>query len=113
MHQQRVLSGALALGLGLLACSKPAPPPPPPEASPAGRRFQPIDLNAPLNTSLPDQARVKLDLAAARAAVAAKRQVEGKLPDSLDELGLKLNYPADLSYDASTGAVKSSSYPAF
>ena len=41
-----------------------------------------IDLNAPLNTSLPDQARVKLDLAAARAAVAAKRQVEGKLPDS-------------------------------
>lgn len=45
--------------------------------------------------------------------MAAKRQVEGKLPDSLDELGLKLNYPGDLSYDSSSGAVKSSSYPTF
>lgn len=111
MYEQRVLSLVLVLGMGL-ACSKPAPPPPP-ETSPAGRRSQPVDFNAPLNTSLPDQARVKLDLAAARAAVAAKRQVEGKLPDSLDELGLKLNYPGDLSYDSSSGAVKSSSYPTF
>lgn len=112
MLQERVLSAALVLSLAV-ACSKAPPPPPPPEATPTGRRSQPIDFNAPLNTSLPDQARVKLDLAAARAAIAAKRQVEGKLPDSLDELGLKLNYPADLSYDSATGAVKSSSYPTF
>jgi hypothetical protein len=111
MLQERVLSAALVLSLAV-ACSKAPPPPPPPEATPTGRRSQPIDFNAPLNTSLPDQARVKLDLAAA-VRDRAKRPVEGMLTDSLEELVLKLNYPADLCYDSASGVVKSSSYPTF
>lgn len=89
---------------GVVACSKSSDPPTPP-------RTTPVAPNAPLNLSKPDEARVQLDLAAVRAAVERAKQIDGKTPASLDEMGVKLNYPADLTYDAATGAVQSKTYP--
>jgi hypothetical protein len=87
-------------------CSSKEPKAPPVE------RTAPVS-EAPLNLDKPDQARVELDLAQVRGAVRNAQQVNGVIPKSIDELGLKLFYPGDLEYDASTGAVKSKTYPRF
>jgi hypothetical protein len=65
-------------------------------------------------TSQPDQARVRVDLAAVRGALQTWKAEHNAWPGSISELGLTaLNYPDDLTYDASTGTVTSQTYPAF
>lgn len=86
------------------SCSKPAAESPPP-------RNEPVAPDAPLHLAKPDEAKVQLDLAAARAAIAQKQQLEGRAPGSLAELGVKLYFPGDLNYDPTTGKVSSRTYP--
>jgi hypothetical protein len=95
----------LAIALAAWGCSEKHREPPP------QARTSPVEPGAPLNLGLPDQARVKLDLAAARSAVARQQQTSGNYPPSLSELRLKLNYPDDLNYDSSSGTVTSKTYP--
>ena len=91
---------AVAVALALSGC---------PERKVASN--EPAPANAPLNLDKPEQARIELDLAAARNAIKQQQQIEGKTPASLDQLGVKLFHPDDLEYDASTGTVKSRTYP--
>jgi hypothetical protein len=68
---------------------------------------------APLNLDKPDQARIQLDLAAARAALLKHQQINGANPQTLAELGVKLFHPSDIIYDPATGTVNSRTYPQF
>jgi hypothetical protein len=68
---------------------------------------------APLNLDKPDQARIQLDLAAVRAAIQRLQQTGAPCPETIEELGVKLNYPSDLEYDPTTASVTSKTYPAF
>jgi hypothetical protein len=79
--------------------------PPPPE------RTKPVEPMQPLGVDKPDRTRVELDLSNARAALRTFTQVNGGLPKTLDELGVRFFYPADLTYDPSNGVVKSKTYP--
>ncbi len=88
-----------------LSCAKPAAEAPP--------RQQPVSPDTPLHLSKPDEAKVQLDLAAARTAIAQKQQIEGAAPPDLSSLGVKLYFPADLDYDPKTGRVSSRTYPQF
>ena len=101
---------ALAL---LLACSDRAPAP---EAAPPPRT-QPLARDGSLArevTSTPDRVRVQLDLSAVRAALRTYHAERAAWPGTLAELNVEgLNYPADLSYDPSTGTVTSRTYPTF
>lgn len=112
MIVRRPLSGA-ALALLLSAGSvgfgcrgEPAPPP----AAPAPRTA-PVAPGAPAQLSVPDEVRVRLDLDAARSAIRIHQQEHGSNPPSLDSLGLKLHFPADLSYEPASGQVTSGTYP--
>jgi hypothetical protein len=67
----------------------------------------------PLNLDKPDQARIQLDLATARAEILKYQQMNGSYPPSLAALGVKLFHPNDISYDPSTGTVTSRTYPQF
>ena len=67
----------------------------------------------PLNLDKPDQARIQLDLASARAEILKHQQMNGSYPPSLAALGVKLFHPNDISYDPSTGTVTSRTYPQF
>ena len=85
------------------------------EANPApvAARTTPLGPDTPLNLARPDEARVKLDLSASREALRLYQQVNGKFPEGLQELDLRLNYPGDLDYSAPSGAVRSRTYPQF
>jgi hypothetical protein len=101
-----ILLGALALD----ACKREAPPPPPDTVP----RDRPIEANAPLELSKPDEARVRTDLATARAAIREYQMLNSaKNPPDLSSLNLKLSYPKDLVYSADSGMVNSRTYPAF
>jgi hypothetical protein len=88
-----------------LSCAKPAAEAPP--------RAQPVTPDTPLHLAKPDEAKVQLDLAAARSAIAQKQQIEGATPPDLSSLGVKLYFPADLNYDPTTGRVSSRTYPQY
>jgi hypothetical protein len=88
----------------------------PPEAQGRPQRDHPLAQDgsaARAITSTPDRVRVQVDLAAVRAAVQAYHGEHAAWPRSLDELSMegRLNYPADLTYDAATGTVTSQTYP--
>lgn len=100
-----ILAGLLA---PLIACKKPEAP-----ATPPSPRSVPAAADAPLQLSKPDEVRVRLDLDAARSAIRIHQQEHGAFPASLDVLSLKLNFPADLTYDAASGSVTSATYPRF
>lgn len=97
-----------ALALALAACSKPAP-----VEAPAAREHPaaPVAPGAPADLSRPDEVRMRLDLDQARSALRLHQQEHGGFPASLEALSLKLNFPADLQYDAATGRVTSTTYP--
>lgn len=67
---------------------------------------------APLNLAKPDEVRIRLDLVQARSALRSHQMTSGGFPQTLSELGLKLSYPTDLTYDAASGTVRSRTYPA-
>lgn len=103
---------ALAVLLLAAACSDPKPEPrPPPREHPLAQD----GTTARAVTSLPDRARVQVDLSAVRAALQVYRAEHQAWPRSIDDLSLegRLSYPADLAYDPATGAVTSRTYPAF
>lgn len=58
-----------------------------------------------------DRARVLSDLTQVTAALTNYRLEHGSYPPSLKELGLSLNYPEDLVYDAKNGQVRSKTFP--
>ena len=58
-----------------------------------------------------DRARVLSDLTHVTAALATWKLEHESYPATLSELGLKLNYPDDLTYDAQTGKVRSKTFP--
>jgi hypothetical protein len=104
----RVLA-ALAVA-SLLACSQRAPAPE--GAAPRTQPLAPDGTGARAVTSLPDRARVQLDLAAVRGALRAYHAERAAWPGGLSELNVEgLSYPADLSYDAASGTVTSRTYP--
>lgn len=77
-------------------------------------RTTPMAPDSPLHTGQIDMAKVRLDLAAVRAAIAEYRQLhDGKNPPDLATLGVRLSFPADIAYDAGSGTVKSLTYPAY
>ena len=84
-------------------------------AEPTGPREHPLAQDgtaARAITSTPDRVKVDLDLAAVRGAIQIYRQEHELPPPSLDALGVTgLNYPADLTYDPTTGTVTSQTYP--
>jgi hypothetical protein len=102
---------ALALVAVLTACSGRTPP----AEGPAAPRPQPLALDGSVArsvASLPDRARVQLDLHAVRAALRAYHAERGAWPAAVSELNVEaLSYPADLAYEASTGTVTSRTYP--
>lgn len=85
-----------------------APPPPPAEGV-----VMPRPPSAPLNTARIDEAKLRVELAGARAAVREYRMVHGDNPPSLGALDLNLRFRADLTYDPATGRVKSRTYPQY
>jgi hypothetical protein len=102
-----------ALLLTASACSDRGSPP----APPAPAREHPLaqdGTTARAITSTPDRVKVQLDLSTVRAALQVYRGEHAGWPRSLEELSLTgLNYPADLTYDPSTGTVKSQTYPSY
>ena len=58
-----------------------------------------------------DRAKVLSDINTVKTAVNAYQLEKQKYPETLAELSLSLNYPDDLSYDASTGQISSKTFP--
>lgn len=58
-----------------------------------------------------DQAKVLSDLNTAKTALAAYQVENQKFPAALAELKIQLNYPDELAYDATTGQVRSKTFP--
>lgn len=58
-----------------------------------------------------DRAKVLSDLTQVTAALSNYRLQHEGYPNSLKELGLSLNHPEDLIYDAKTGQVRSKTFP--
>jgi hypothetical protein len=61
--------------------------------------------------SQPDRARVLSDLTRVTAALTTWKLDHDRYPETVAELGLQLNYPADIIYDARTGKVRSKTFP--
>jgi len=102
----------LAVALLAAACSRGAPPaePEPPRQHPLAQDGSTVRAV----TSTPDRAKIQLDLAAARGAIQLYKGEHGAFPPSLGDLKLEgINYPADLTYDPATGAVRSQTYPSY
>lgn len=59
---------------------------------------------------IPERLLVIEDLRNIRMGIERFKIEEGRLPYSLDELNLKLNYPDEYIYDSKTGIVKSKNY---
>lgn len=111
---RNVLPIALLLALASACADRSASP----EAQSPAPREHPLaqdGTTARAITSTPDRVRVQLDLSTVRAALQAYHGEHATWPRSLDELALegRLNYPADLTYDAATGTVRSQTYPSF
>src|SRR5512133_1180177 len=101
---------AVAAAALLSACSDRAPPPEPPRTEPLAQD----GTIARAVTSLPDRAKVQLDLAAVRAALRTYRAEREAWPATLGELAVPgLSYPGDLVYDEASGTVASRTYPGF
>ena len=109
---RHLLPVALIASLAIACTDRSAPP----EAQASPQRDRPLAPDgtaARAITSTPDRVRMQVDLAAVRAALQAYHGEHQAWPRSLGELSLegRLNYPADLSYDAATGTVTSQTYP--
>jgi hypothetical protein len=89
----------------------------PPEEPGAGARERPLAQDGTIArglTSTPDRVKVELDLATVRGALRIYRDEHNAWPASLEALGVAgLSYPADLAYDAASGAVTSRTYPTY
>jgi hypothetical protein len=108
-----VLASFSALGCpGKKAAEKAAATPQPAQNAPSAP-IAPHAPGTPLELNRPDEARVRLDLTAARDAIRKQHEINGTYPASLSELDIKLSFPDDLTYDVRTGEVRSRSYPAF
>jgi hypothetical protein len=103
-YEDRMRRLVVVLCFAIFACSKPK------ETAPVEAKA-PVQPGTPMHLDKPDEARVALDLAAARAAIQQKTQVDGAAPKSIADFGVRLNFPNDLIYDPATGEVKSRTYP--
>src|SRR5262245_11477846 len=100
---KRLVAIIFVLGCAACASKKEEPAASEPRTSPVAA--------APLHLAKPDEARVGLDLAAARSQIRTMREERGAYPERLSDLGVRLHFPDDLIYDPATGAVRSKSYP--
>ena len=103
-----MLIASTLLALVTLGCAErkkePAKPPP--------KRTMPVRPGAAMNLDKPDRVRVQTDLIQARAAIQMHQQTsEGANPKSVEEIGVRFNFPKDIMYDSNSGEIKSKTYP--
>jgi hypothetical protein len=96
-----------ALLLLVAACEKPAPPPP------TGRPATGTVGGAPTPAALVDRVRVQTDLAALRSAIQIYRGTNNAFPSQSNLDALQTNYRigVEYDYDATTGVVRSRTWP--
>ncbi len=70
-----------------------------------------IEKSTAEKIQLPEKLKVTIDLRNIRSAIIAFQTNNQRLPESLDELSIELNYADEYEYDAQTGEVKSKNFP--